>query len=77
MQAVVSINLFGLNHWNEELVEQRLILRLQAPNFVWKTTDFPAARKGYLWCIIMQVLLGELADISLSPLTARLQEILL
>ncbi|GKZ28969.1 hypothetical protein AbraIFM66950_002216 [Aspergillus brasiliensis] len=29
----------------------------QAPNFVWKTTDFPAAKKGYLWAIILQVLL--------------------
>lgn len=31
----------------------------QAPNFVWKTTDFPAAKKGYLWSIILQVLLSE------------------
>lgn len=31
----------------------------QAPNFVWKTTDFPAAKKGYLWCIILQVLSSE------------------
>ena len=31
----------------------------QAPNFVWKTTDFPAAKKGFLWSIILQILLGE------------------
>jgi hypothetical protein len=31
----------------------------QAPNFVWKTTDFPAAKKGFLWSIILQVLLSE------------------
>ncbi|KAG6364809.1 hypothetical protein INS49_006413 [Diaporthe citri] len=35
------------------------VVQAVAPNFVWKTTDFPAARKGYLWCIIMQVLLEE------------------
>ncbi|KNG91321.1 putative allantoate permease [Aspergillus nomiae NRRL 13137] len=28
-----------------------------APNFVWKTTDFPAAKKGYLWDIVLQCLL--------------------
>ncbi|POS69530.1 hypothetical protein DHEL01_v212076 [Diaporthe helianthi] len=33
------------------------VVQAVAPNFVWKTTDFPAARKGYLWCIIMQILL--------------------
>ncbi|KAJ3546017.1 hypothetical protein NM208_g2219 [Fusarium decemcellulare] len=27
------------------------------PNFVWKTTDFPAARKGYTYSSILQVLL--------------------
>ncbi|KAG8165805.1 hypothetical protein KVR01_004357 [Diaporthe batatas] len=33
------------------------VVQAVAPNFVWKTTDFPAARKGYLWCIVMQILL--------------------
>ncbi|TVY45481.1 Pantothenate transporter [Lachnellula occidentalis] len=33
------------------------IVQAVAPNFVWKTTDFPAAQKGYLWSIILQVLL--------------------
>lgn len=33
------------------------VVQAVAPNFVWKTTDFPAARKGYLWSIILQVLL--------------------
>ncbi|KAL2145889.1 hypothetical protein VTI28DRAFT_5971 [Corynascus sepedonium] len=28
-----------------------------APNFVWKTTDFPRALKGYTWSIILQCLL--------------------
>ncbi|KAJ7061567.1 major facilitator superfamily domain-containing protein, partial [Mycena amicta] len=28
-----------------------------APNFVWKTTDFPRAMKGYHWSIVMQCLL--------------------
>ncbi|KAJ5151310.1 uncharacterized protein N7482_010562 [Penicillium canariense] len=32
------------------------VVQAVAPNFVWKTTDFPAARKGYLWSIVMQVL---------------------
>lgn len=36
-----------------------MIYSEQAPNFVWKTTDFPAAKKGYLWSIILQVLLSE------------------
>ncbi|KAE8138951.1 major facilitator superfamily domain-containing protein [Aspergillus pseudotamarii] len=33
------------------------VVQAVAPNFVWKTTDFPAARKGYLWDIILQCLL--------------------
>ncbi|PVH99372.1 MFS general substrate transporter [Periconia macrospinosa] len=32
------------------------VVQAIAPNFVWKTTDFPAARKGYTWVIILQVL---------------------
>ncbi|KAH8698530.1 major facilitator superfamily domain-containing protein [Talaromyces proteolyticus] len=32
------------------------VVQAVAPNFVWKTTDFPAARKGYLWCIVLQIL---------------------
>ncbi|KAH6970946.1 major facilitator superfamily domain-containing protein [Ilyonectria sp. MPI-CAGE-AT-0026] len=35
------------------------VVQAVAPNFVWKTTDFPAARKGYTWSIILQVLLSK------------------
>ncbi|KAM0424849.1 hypothetical protein ACHAPT_009905 [Fusarium lateritium] len=33
------------------------VVQAVAPNFVWKTTDFPAAKKGYTWSIILEVLL--------------------
>ncbi|KAH6657660.1 major facilitator superfamily domain-containing protein [Truncatella angustata] len=33
------------------------VVQAVAPNFVWKTTDFPAARSGYLWSIVLQILL--------------------
>lgn len=33
------------------------VVQAVAPNFVWKTTDFPAAQKGYTWAIVLQVLL--------------------
>ncbi|KAK3377255.1 allantoate permease [Lasiosphaeria ovina] len=33
------------------------VVQAVAPNFVWKTTDFPAATKGYTWSIVLQVLL--------------------
>jgi len=33
------------------------VVQAVAPNFVWKTTDFPAAKKGYLWSAILQALL--------------------
>ncbi|KIH87316.1 MFS transporter, ACS family, pantothenate transporter [Sporothrix brasiliensis 5110] len=32
-------------------------LQALAPNFVWRTTDFPAARRGYTWSITLQVLM--------------------
>ncbi|KAJ5180880.1 major facilitator superfamily domain-containing protein [Penicillium capsulatum] len=32
------------------------VVQAVAPNFVWKTTDFPAAKKGYLWCIVLHAL---------------------
>lgn len=35
------------------------VVQAVAPNFVWKTTDFPRARKGYTWSLILQVLLGK------------------
>lgn len=35
------------------------VVQAVAPNFVWKTTDFPYARKGYLWSIVLQILLGK------------------
>ncbi|KAH8878540.1 MFS general substrate transporter [Thozetella sp. PMI_491] len=33
------------------------VVQAVAPNFVWQTVDFPAARKGYTWSIVLQVLL--------------------
>ncbi|KAG9897460.1 hypothetical protein KCU94_g10162, partial [Aureobasidium melanogenum] len=30
------------------------VVQAIAPNFVWKTTAFPAARKGYTWVVILQ-----------------------
>ncbi|KAF2656229.1 MFS general substrate transporter [Lophiostoma macrostomum CBS 122681] len=33
------------------------VVQAVAPNFVWKTTDFPRARKGYTWSIVLEVLL--------------------
>jgi hypothetical protein len=33
------------------------VVQAVAPNFVWKTTAFPRAAKGYKWSIILQVLL--------------------
>ncbi|KAF2494610.1 allantoate permease [Lophium mytilinum] len=39
------------------------VVQAVAPNFVWKTTEFPAARKGYLWCIVLQILLMALTAI--------------
>ncbi|GAB7348214.1 hypothetical protein MBLNU459_g6213t1 [Dothideomycetes sp. NU459] len=33
------------------------VVQAVAPNFVWKTTAFPAARKGYTWAIVLQALL--------------------
>jgi ACS family pantothenate transporter-like MFS transporter len=35
------------------------LTHFQAPNFVWKTTDFPAAQKGYTWVVVLQGLLSE------------------
>ncbi|EED22606.1 pantothenate transporter, putative [Talaromyces stipitatus ATCC 10500] len=39
------------------------VVQAIAPNFVWKTTDFPAAKKGYLWSIVLQILLIVLTAI--------------
>ncbi|KAJ5107461.1 allantoate permease, partial [Penicillium angulare] len=36
------------------------VVQAVAPNFVWKTTDFPAAKDGYLWAIILQILSSRL-----------------
>lgn len=33
------------------------VVQAVVPNFVWKTTDFPAARTGYKLCIALQALL--------------------
>jgi hypothetical protein len=35
------------------------VVQAVAPNFVWKTVDFPAARKGYTWSLVLQVLLSK------------------
>lgn len=35
------------------------VVQAVAPNFVWKTTDFPRAEKGYTWSIILNALLSE------------------
>jgi ACS family pantothenate transporter-like MFS transporter len=35
------------------------VLQAVAPNFVWKTTAFPAAKKGFLYSIVLQVLLSK------------------
>lgn len=35
------------------------VVQAVGPNFYWKTTDFPAARKGMLVVIIMQILMSE------------------
>lgn len=35
------------------------VVQAVAPNFVWKTTDFPYARRGYLWSVVLQILLGK------------------
>jgi ACS family pantothenate transporter-like MFS transporter len=36
------------------------VVQAVAPNFVWKTTKFPAAKSGYLWSIVLQILLSKL-----------------
>ncbi|KAL7419497.1 hypothetical protein Q5752_005408 [Cryptotrichosporon argae] len=33
------------------------VVQAIAPNFVWKTTEFPAARKGFTWVLVLQSLL--------------------
>ena len=33
------------------------VLQAIAPNFFWRTTDFPAARRGYTWSITLQILM--------------------
>jgi hypothetical protein len=35
------------------------VVQAVAPNFVWKTTEFPQARKGWTWSIVLSALLGE------------------
>jgi hypothetical protein len=35
------------------------LISSQAPNFVWKTTDFPAATKGWTWVLVLNSLLSE------------------
>ncbi|ORY32279.1 major facilitator superfamily domain-containing protein [Naematelia encephala] len=33
------------------------VVQAVAPNFVWKTVDFPRAKKGFTWSIVLQILL--------------------
>jgi len=33
------------------------VVQAVAPNFVWKTTEFPAARTGFLWVLVLNSLL--------------------
>lgn len=42
------------------------VVQAVAPNFVWKTTDFPAAKKGYLWDIVLQILISKFPDMSIG-----------
>jgi ACS family pantothenate transporter-like MFS transporter len=44
------------------------VVQAVAPNFVWKTTQFPAAKNGYLWCIVLQVLLSKLTHFNINDL---------
>lgn len=39
------------------------VVQAVAPNFVWKTTDFPAARKGYAWSLVLQILLSKCSSL--------------
>jgi ACS family pantothenate transporter-like MFS transporter len=55
VQAVVSIS--GEARKGRRSFE--LTLSFQAPNFVWKTTEFPAAHKGYTWVATLQGLLSK------------------
>ncbi|KAI8653102.1 MFS domain-containing protein [Fusarium keratoplasticum] len=52
------------------------VVQAIVPNFMWKTTDFPAARKGYTYSSILQVLLLlETAIIQLLLWRDRRQEL--
>ncbi|OCF72393.1 pantothenate transporter [Kwoniella mangroviensis CBS 8886] len=33
------------------------VVQAVAPNFVWKTTDFPRAKKGWTWSLVLNILL--------------------
>lgn len=39
-----------------------------APNFVWKTTDFPRAAKGYTWSTVLNALLSKSHEILIHQL---------
>ncbi len=56
VQAVVS-HLSG--HVEESKGVDGLSSQVKAPNFVWKTTDFPAARKGMTWVLSLNVALSK------------------
>lgn len=49
------------------------VVQAVAPNFVWKTTDFPAAIKGYTWSIVLNVLL-ILVTLAIQVLLGRDQK---
>lgn len=44
------------------------VVQAVGPLFYWKTTDFPAARKGWTAVIIYQILLGELETLGRTDL---------
>lgn len=35
------------------------VVQAVAPNFVWKTVNFPNAQAGFTWSIVLQILLSE------------------
>ena len=67
VQAVVSSSAFCLRSGTRMTGLQELT-RTKAPNFVWKTTDFPAATKGYTWSIVLETLLSKVPPVLSSSM---------
>jgi ACS family pantothenate transporter-like MFS transporter len=65
VQAVVSrlvttlTSLLDSRYARYCIMEPGVLIWSQAPNFVWKTTDFPAATKGWTWVLVLNSLLSE------------------